>query len=228
MDCSGLLEGFHAQGDARYHIGVLHADPTKTSSPCCPVTVKEIEHSRLDYLALGHIHKSGFVHFGQTLCAWPGCPMGRGYDETGDKGAYIATLGKEVQVEFVDLDTPRFYDIQTDNPDQALPALGNSDFYRITLTGTEDGTNLESLYHRYSDFPHLTLRDRRTPAARLWDCIHNDTLEGAYFCSLKDTLEGADADTQAIIHLAAQIYFLWLRIVVGKGSKTNNKYSELR
>ena len=205
MDCDNLLEGFHAQGQARYHIGVFHADPTKADSSFFPITAAQIEDSWLDYLALGHIHKAGFLQQGRTLCAWPGCPMGRGYDETGDKGVLIVTIEEKVQAEFVHLDTPRFLDLQTDDPDKVLPALGNSDFYRITLTGTDNGTSIENLYRQYSDFPHLTLRDRRTAGVPLWRSIHSDTLEGAYFRSLKDTLEGADEDTQAIIQLAAQI-----------------------
>ena len=205
MDCGSLLEGFRAQGDARYRIGVLHGDPTRADSPCCPVTAPQIGGSGLDYLALGHIHKAGSVRHGKTLCAWPGCPMGRGFDETGDKGAFIVTLDEEARTEFIRLDTPRFLELKTDSLDRVLPALGNEDFYRITLTGENDGTDVEELYRRYSRFPNLQLKDQRINGAQLWDCVQDDTLEGTYFRLLKDSLAGADGDTQAIIHLAAKI-----------------------
>ena len=205
MDCGSLLEGFRVRDDARYHIGILHGDPTQADSPCCPVTAAQIQGSGLDYLALGHIHKAGLVRHGQTLCAWPGCPMGRGFDETGDKGAFIVTLEEETQADFYRLDTPRFLDIKTDDLERVLPALGNQDHYRVTLTGENGGTTLEELYRRYSRFPNLQLRDQRTAGGRLWDCVHEDTLEGAYFRLLKDALAGADEETQAIIQLAAQI-----------------------
>ena len=37
MDCPGLLEGFRAEGDAKWRVGVFHGDPLSLSSPCCPV-----------------------------------------------------------------------------------------------------------------------------------------------------------------------------------------------
>ena len=78
MDCESLLEGFHADGDERFCIAAIHGDPTNPTSPCSPVTMAQIRDSRLDYLAMGHIHKAGMFHAGGTICAWPGCPMGRG------------------------------------------------------------------------------------------------------------------------------------------------------
>ena len=57
MDCPGLLKDFRAEGDERWHIGVLHGDPNTASSPYCPVTKAQVQESGLDYLAMGHIHK---------------------------------------------------------------------------------------------------------------------------------------------------------------------------
>ena len=80
MDCPALLKDFHAEGSQRWHIGILHSDPMQTSSPYAPLTAQQVKESGLHYLALGHIHKGGAVQAGKTLCAWPGCPMGHGYD----------------------------------------------------------------------------------------------------------------------------------------------------
>ena len=94
MDCPPLLENFHAEGDARWCLGLLHGDGLNLSSPYCPVTAAQVRESGLDYLALGHIHTAGSFRAGDTLCAWPGCPMGRGWDETGEKGALILELDR--------------------------------------------------------------------------------------------------------------------------------------
>ena len=135
MDCPGLLEGFRAAGDETYHIGLLHADPTQAATPYCPLTREQIRMSGLHYLALGHVHKSGSFTEGNTLCAWPGCPMGRGYDETGEKGVFVVELDEDVRLDFVPLNTPRFYDLQTDivSWEKLLPPAGSDDFYRVTL-----------------------------------------------------------------------------------------------
>ena len=210
MDCPGLLAGFTADASAQYKIGILHADPTQANSPYCPVSKQQVQDSGLDYLALGHIHKGDSFRAGNTLCAWPGCPMGRGYDEDGEKGILIVTLDNTAHARFVPLDTPRFFDLEIpagDDPGQALdrvlPAVGNRDFYRITFTGHSNALDTDSLLR--PEFPNLLLRDRTVPPVDVWGSAGQDTFEGRYFKLLQDKLADADEDTQRKIYLAAEI-----------------------
>lgn len=54
-----------------------------------------IENSKMDYIALGHIHKrSGIKNINGTYFAYSGCMEGHGFDETGEKGVYIGEIGK--------------------------------------------------------------------------------------------------------------------------------------
>ena len=210
MDCPGLLEGFSAKGPEKYKIALLHGDPTQANSPYCPVSRQQVVFSGLDYLALGHIHKGDSFRAGKTLCAWPGCPMGRGYDETGDKGVLIVTLDAQAQATFLPLDVPRFHDLQLpagDDPIRALnavlPAFGSADFYRITFTGNCKPLDTASLLR--PEFPNLTLRDRTLPPVDLWGSAGQDTFEGRFFQLLQDKLRDADVPSQERILLAAQI-----------------------
>lgn len=210
MDCEALLQGFAARQEERYAIGILHGDPTQTNSPYCPITAAQVQSSNLDYLALGHIHKGGSFQVGKTLCAWPGCPMGRGYDEEGEKGALIVTLDDTVNARFVPLDTPRFYDLEVEAGSDAagamnrvLPPVGNRDFYRITFVGTSEPLDLDSL--KRTDFPNLVLRDKTALPVDVWSNAGEDSFEGLYFGKLKKALDGADEDTARQIRLAAQI-----------------------
>ena len=211
-DCPPLLEDFHAQGDARYHIGLLHGDPTQKHSPYCPVTADQIADSNLDYLALGHIHKWGTFRAGQTLCAWPGCPMGRGFDETGDRGVLVVTLSAIADARFVSLSTPRFHDISVScgcDPvaalNRVLPPLGNEDYYRISLTGEAEQMNLPLLCQQFSRFPHLQLRDRTQPVLDVWGRADADSLEGVYFGLLKEAIATAEEPDREALELAARI-----------------------
>lgn len=207
MDCPGLLEDFTATHNQRYAVGVLHGDPTQVNSSYCPITTEQVRRSELDYLALGHIHKGDSFRAGKTLCAWPGCPMGRGYDETGEKGVLLVTLAETANVEFIPLNTPRFHDLEVNADIQLsslLPPMGNEDFYRITFTGPSEPLDLEAIKQEYSRFPNLLLRDRTTPPIDVWGTAGDDTLEGMYFKLLQDTLECADEDTQRQIRLAAK------------------------
>lgn len=212
-DSDSLLEGFRAEDPTFLTIGVLHGDPTQTSSPYCPITEQQVQESGLDYLALGHIHKGGSFRAGKTLCLWPGCPMGRGFDELGEKGVQIVTLDKEeTSARFIPLDTPRFYDLEAEAGDapaaalnRILPAVGNADFYRITLTGESEPLDFDGLASQFSRFPNLEIRDRTTPPIDLWACAGEDTLEGVYFRMLQEAMDGQDEDTCNRIRLAAKI-----------------------
>ena len=207
MDCAGLLGDYTPRHDTRYSVGILHGDPTQVSSPYCPITTEQVLRSGLDYLALGHIHKGDSFRAGKTLCAWPGCPQGRGYDETGDKGALLVTLEETAEITFLPLDGPRFYDLEApaDGLSAVLPPVGNSDFYRITLTGEAEQPDLEALKQAFSHFPNLELRDKTTPPKPLWDTAGDDTLEGIYFHLLRSSLDTAEEPEKQRLLLAAKI-----------------------
>ena len=210
MDCESLLAGFQAEGEETYCLAVLHGDPVRKNSPYNAVTSVQVRDSGLDYLALGHIHKAGAFRSGNTLCAWPGCPMGRGWDETGEKGVCIVTLEEEAQIRPVSLNTIRFYDLDvpvgTDAEmalEAALPAVGSEDFYRISLIG--DGpVDVNALRASFDDFPNLELRDRTDPPLDIWADADEDSLEGVYFGLLKKAMQ-SDPENAERIRLAAEI-----------------------
>ena len=212
MDCPALLEGFTATGDTQFHIGILHGDPATRSSHYCPITQKQVADSALHYLALGHIHKGGSFVSGNTLCAWPGCPMGTGYDETGEKGAYIVELTDKANLKFIPLPTPKFYDLEaeviTDAPtalQDALPPVGNEDCYRVTLTGHSDPVDIPALLAAFSHFPNLELRDNTLPPVDIWKDLGEDSFAGMYFGLLKEALQNATEEDRRQILLAARL-----------------------
>lgn len=210
MDSPSLLEGFQAQGDEKYCLAVLHGDPLQRNSPYNAITNAQVRNSALDYLALGHVHKAGLFRSGETLCAWPGCPMGRGWDETGEKGVCIVTIDQEAKVQARSLQLPRFYDLEAELQGDAaeavealLPAVPGDDFYRITLTGSGN-VDLEELKKEFADFPNLELRDQTEPPLEVWADADADSLEGIYFGMLRRAMEDSPENARQI-QLAAEI-----------------------
>lgn len=210
MDCPAVLEGFRAEGSERYRIALLHGDPVQKNSPYNPVTVAQVRGSGLTYLALGHVHTAGAFRAGKTYCAWPGCPMGRGWDETGEKGVCIVTLDEQVDIRPVSLNLVRFLQMKIVVGDDAaaaleaaLPGAGSSDFYRIDLVGCAE-VNVQSLRERFAAFPNLELRDRTEPPMDIWGDAGEDTLEGVYFRMLRKQME-LDPDNEERIRRAAEI-----------------------
>ncbi len=209
MDCPALLEGFRASGPERYQIGILHGDPLNANSPCCPVTAQQVEKSGLTYLALGHIHAAGQLRRGETLCGWPGCPMGRGWDETGEKGVYLARLEETAAITWVPLDLPRFVDEAVEIDEDPLASirrrLGSAgDHYRLTLEG-EGNVDQEALYAALREYPNLILRDKTTAPRDLWENAGEDTLEGALFGRLYAAAQTAQGRDLEQVRLAAKI-----------------------
>lgn len=197
MDCPALLEGFHAEGDARRCVGVFHGDPLSLSSPCCPVTAAQVRESGLDYLALGHIHTHGSFRVGDALCAWPGCPMGRGWDEPGEKGLYLVTLDERAALRWLPLGLPQFHDLQAQVQTDALctleallPPAASEDLFRVTLTG-RGVVEPELLKRRFAHLALLELRDETRQARDTWESAGEDSLRGVYFDLLKRQAEHA-------------------------------------
>lgn len=219
MDCPPLLEGFRAEGDARWCVGVLHGDAVNLSSPYCPVTADQVRESGLDYLALGHIHTTGSFRVGEILCAWPGCPMGRGWDETGEKGILLVELEQTAAASFVPLPLPKFFDltVPVDGDAQAaleaiVPPGENGNLFRVTLTGS-GCVDLAQLQERFSHLGYLELRDETEEETDPFDLTGEDSLRGTYFRLLREKLEGADPVQAEIIRLAAS---LSARLLEGK------------
>ena len=210
MDCPALLKGFQAAGEEAWHLGIFHGDVENAGSPYFPITREQIRTSALSYLASGHIHKGSSLRAGETLCAWPGCPMGRGYDELGTKGVILVTLDDDVKASFLPLSTPRFYDEEVEVGDNAkdavaalLPALHTDDFYRITLTGYSTGIDLSQL--SFPQVPNLILRDETRPEIDLWRSVGEDSLEGVYFGFLQQASQSDMEKTRDRAALAARI-----------------------
>ena len=86
------------------------------SSRYDPVSEEELAASGLDYAAFGHVHAfSGLRRAGDCFYAWPGCPEGRGFDETGEKGVIIADVERGgVKLRFAPVCTRRYERLEVD------------------------------------------------------------------------------------------------------------------
>jgi DNA repair exonuclease SbcCD nuclease subunit len=205
MDCPGLLSGFAAE-ETGLQIGILHGDISPRSN-YCPITKKQVEQSGLDYLALGHIHKGDYFLAGNTLCAFPGCPMGKDFGEDGEKGVYIVDTDHLSAPRFVSLGLPAFFDLTAtvEGLSALLPPVATGDYYRVTLTGHSEKPNLQGLKAEFAHIPNLTLRDSTLPPIDLWKDAGADSFAGAYFALLKEQASAPEPETAKIYTLAAQI-----------------------
>lgn len=215
VHAQGLLSDFQTPQDGWTDLMVMHGEVTSAAGSYNAVTPAQIESSGLTYLALGHIHQaSGLMYAGKTAYAWPGCMMGRGFDELGDKGAYLVSIEDGgVHLDFVPLGSRRYQILRVNAGDDPLAAIlhqlpdgTENDCFRIILTGQSDPIEIRRLYTQLeSRFFSLTIRDETVPKRELWQGMTEDTLRGLFLRELKAQYDEADETQKRILALAARL-----------------------
>ena len=196
---------------------VLHGEVGNPASNYGPITAEQLSRSGMDYVALGHVHTaSGLCRAGETFYAWPGCPEGRGFDETGEKGVYLVELENGgCRAEFVPMGGRRYERMEVDitSEEGALSAVEKAldrnterDIYRICLTGeTDNPPDMVGLSRALEGrFFALELRDETALRRDIWAGRENESLKGLFLSRLYELFQAAadeeerDRITQAV------------------------------
>ena len=215
---ASLLDGLTAAREAgTLNIMCLHGEVGAPDSQYDPISEAAIAASGMDYIALGHIHKaSGLLRAGDCFYSWPGCPEGRGFDETGEKYVNIVELGDGgCTLEQVCIAKRRYElltaDVTGSDPLIAvhtlLPDETVRDIYRITLTGeTAQAPDLTRLYDSLSElFFDLHIRDRTHIRRSVWERAGEDSLRGIFLMKLRALYDSAaDDESRERIEQAAR------------------------
>ena len=207
--CPALLRGFHAERKAGvYNLLCLHGEVGNPASLCNPISAEELASSGMDYAALGHIHAaSGLLKSGNTWYSWPGCPEGRGFDETGEKTVNVVELcGEECTLKTASIARRHYYSVSLDITGRdplllihtALPDDTSNDIYRIRLTGeTPLAPDLLKLHRNLDEmFFALQLSDQTRLQQDIWDSAGSDTLRGLFLSKLRAVYDSAEGDAQ--------------------------------
>ena len=209
-----LLRGFRAAGGPVPEIMVVHGELNGGPSVYNPITEEDVRRSGLDYLALGHIHALQVRKIGDTTVGNPGCPMGRGFDEAGEKGVLYVELDRKVcRAEPISLGARQYRILRVpageaplENVLRALPADSRRDICRIILTGVCADPELPALEAALRDRVYgLELIDRTEPPFELWAGQEADSLRGAFLRRMKQDWDRAPEQEREKIALAVRI-----------------------
>lgn len=211
------LEGLLCSGDG-LHFGCFHGEVTQGMSRYGPILPTQIATSGLHYLALGHIHSASFFsRTGETYYAYPGCPQGRGFDETGEKGILEGTTdGRTVALDFIPICSHQYrilpVDLSGKSPEdalrQALPKAPTSDIVRIVLSGERESERplpfplLHKLATPY--FYSVSFLDRTTLGTDLWSRQKEETLLGLFLREMSRRMENAEPEARPRLELAVR------------------------
>lgn len=217
--CSPLLESFIApkKEDGITDVMLIHGDTTAGGSSYNAINRQQITASGMDYIALGHIHKrSELERVDGTAFSYPGCTEGRGYDETGEKGALLVTIaGKDVKTRFFNLGGVRYEIISIDvggkNAVEAIKLASSEytdkDYLRIILKGEcEEIPDAIALRRAFDGcFAELQLRDETVLKYDVWEQAGRESLAGEFLQRLRIKFDASiSSEERKLIELAAR------------------------
>ena len=220
--------GITPPDDGYVNLMVLHGELTgDLSSQYNAVTAEFIKNSGMDYIALGHIHKRTEPQkSGNTYYAYCGCPEGQGFDETGEKGVYVGTVGKSLcALEFIPLAKRRHFHIKTDVTGLASQAeivnkiaedIKNTagsgweeNLYKIELTGgVKEGAdvNTAEIIARISEAVYYAkVKDSTVPALDMEQIASEISLKGIFVKNMLSLIENASEDEKEELAAALRL-----------------------
>lgn len=208
------------------NIAVIHGELSNqgTTNEYNPITIKDIEESKLDYIALGHRHKfNGVQKVGTTSYAYSGCPQGRGFDELGVKGILIGYVGKG----YVDLNfkktCKREYIEKDVNIEGAfgyreikrkiLEELKDFDLkiniFKVNLVGEIDASfkiNEKILKEKLdSEFYFVKIKDKTRVKIKIDDIENEHSTKGIFVKKISNKISEASEEELEILELALKI-----------------------
>ena len=207
------------------NIMTIHGDISNTDdgNEYNPMTLKDIENSKLDYIAIGHRHNfSGILRESNTYYAYAGCPQGRGFDEVGDKGiilgeitkgavnlSFLRTSKRNYYVEEIDISNSVSYDeVRTKILSSINEEERKNNLYKIILKGEiESYINLKEdliLEKIKNDFYFVKVIDK-TEVRLDFDKISEDySIKGVYAKKLLEKMKDEDCNKE-ILQMALKL-----------------------
>ncbi len=109
-DNNDVLYNYSPFTSDKFNIMMLHGD-INNSRDNNYIDLKRLEDKNIDYFALGHIHKRSDGMINNSKYAYPGCVMGRGFDELGKKGFLVLDTEKN-DTEFINIPSNEFENVE--------------------------------------------------------------------------------------------------------------------
>lgn len=209
------------------NIMVIHGEisNSKDGNEYNPITLREIEHSNMDYIALGHRHSfSGIKHIGSTSYAYSGCPQGRGFDETGDKGiiygdvysggtnlTFVKTSKRNYEEKIVNITRCNTYEeIRKKIIESIDNNLRNINLYKIILKGEINSNFIideDILESRLKDdFYFCKVKDKTSYKYDFKELSKGYSIKSIFIKKMIKKLDNAETDEEKDIILTAIKY----------------------
>lgn len=220
-----LLRGVNVDND-KINIMILHGEIASINSKneYNPIYINDIYNSNIDYIALGHRHKfSGILKEGMTTYAYSGCPQGRGFDESGEKGVIIGEVyrggtdlrffpickrkyvTKEINITGTNSYDEVIFKILSDLSNEEI----HKNFYKIILKGElkehfnlKENLLIEKLKNK---FYYIKIINDTSIEINLEELSKDYSIKGKFIAKILEKLKDASDDDKEILKLALKI-----------------------
>lgn len=228
------ITSFKVEDEGKINILVAHGEVCSGISYYCPLYEKDIAATGFDYVALGHIHKSeGLRYAGSVPYAYSGCIEGRGFDETGYKGALLGEITDDkLDIKPVRIARRRFEIVKCDvtgassladaagKISSACAGFGSDTALRVILEGlTDEGFSAddESVKAIVPAPYRIEIKDNTLPLFNANKLKGDKTVVGEFYRGMEKYLVSDDVKEREIAVLALKY---GLRALYGRDLNT--------
>lgn len=208
------------------NLGVFHGQIASEINAYHPIFKEDIENSGLEYIALGHVHnRSKIKKLGNTYFSYSGNPLGRGFDETGEKGIYLGDITKNTNnMHFYKVSDHQFqienikifnFETQADIAQQIrlkleeeFGKLYKKHYYRINLLGNRNKNefvNIDILMSYLEDIKYMEITDLTRVQVDLEKLSKENTLKGIFANELLKS-DISTENREEIMNLALDLF----------------------
>lgn len=207
------------------NIMVLHGELVSNGglSAYNPVDKNALANSRVDYVALGHIHqRSALERVDGVYYAYCGIPEGRGFDEEGEKGYYVGEADHgSVKLSFIPSSCRRFWHVYCDVSKaadsfevqelifDAIREKGtDEDCYKVVLRGTarRGMLNLQVLKNILEGYVfYLDIIDETNPDVSPEELAKENSLRGDFTTAMMEKIQEMPDEEKEIGYLALDL-----------------------
>lgn len=181
-----------------FNILVLHGAWSEGASESAEIPLQLLKDKGIDYCALGHYHSYAQRRIDERgIAVYAGCLEGRGFDETGPKGAVLLEIMHgRAEHRFIPLAKRTLHSIEADisaadDPlalyricEEALADAKENDLVRLLLTGrreTAEPTDALMLQRHFSGrFYYFEVEDRTVLCPNVSALREEDTVRGEF------------------------------------------------
>ena len=204
----------------KINIVMMHGDVSSKGKDF--IDYKKLSNKNIDYLALGHIHSYMENRIdSRGVYVYPGCLVGRGFDELGEKGFVVLDVSDKVNYSFIPVESHQFLEKEIDISgaknlydakeiiNDKIKDISKSSLLKIILVGSVDfditsiDSSIESFFQQ--NFFFLKVYTNVKENINISDYLNDFSLKGEFVRKVYNDKELSNDERNEILSLGMKL-----------------------